>query len=100
MVFPARSFTPELTVAVYTLLYDRGLAGVKIAVVPLNAMVQGTVVLPALSTNVIVDWSTASLKVTLRDALTLTFVAPIPGVLAMTAGGVVSCCAPVIKVQV
>ena len=95
MVFPARSFTPEFTVAVKRVLYDRGLACVKTAVLSLYVMVQGTVALPALSTKVIVDWSTASLKVTVRDVSTLTSVAPAPGVLAMTEGGVVSGALPV-----
>lgn len=83
----------------YNILYDSGLTGVKIAVVPLYFMVQGMVALPALSMKVMVDSFTASLKVTVRDVFTLTFVAPIPGLLAITEGDVVSGCAPVVNVQ-
>lgn len=98
MTLPAKSITPDFTVAVYCVPYASIVDGVRIAVMPAYVMIQGTVVLPPLSTKAMVDWSTGSVKVMLRAAFGGTFWTPSAGLVTDTPGGVESSAGPVIKI--
>src|SRR3989337_3897574 len=103
MALPTRSLTSVVTVAVYVVKYARVPDGVNVAVVPLYDTVPPIVPLPSLTINVdgvMLPASIASLNVAVITASTDTPVAPLPGLVALTSGGVVSNISHVVKLQV
>jgi hypothetical protein len=78
-------------VAVYVVEYAKRADGMKVAVVSLSVTVPDTAVAPADTRNVaVVTFFTASLKVAVMVVLVETPVAPFAGLVAVTAGGVLS----------
>jgi hypothetical protein len=85
------SVTPVVIVAVYVVALANDAVGLKVAVVPESVTDPATLAVPALSVNVVPLTSlTASLKVAVTLAPTCTAVAPLTGLVELTAGGVVS----------
>jgi hypothetical protein len=91
--FPAASFAPVVTVAVYVVEWRRGDPGVKVAVLDPRETEPGTGVVPRVRWKVeavSVATSMASLNVAVMAALVATPAAPSTGLVAATVGGVVS----------
>jgi hypothetical protein len=100
-LFPARSSTPVVTLAVYVVAYASGEDGVKVAVVPFSVTVPVTGPAPVRRTVVVetLAVATASENVAVTVVPTATFVASDRGVFAVTVGGVVSGACAVVNVQ-
>jgi uncharacterized protein (DUF58 family) len=89
---PAKSWAPVLMVAVYRVLTVSGLPGVKVATlpeqatVPVTGVVPGPVTVKAVAGDASVAHFIASLKVALSTWLRGTPVAPLTGIVDITAG--------------
>jgi hypothetical protein len=100
-LFPARSSTPVVSVAVYVVLEASGADGVNVAVDPATDTVPATGE-PPFKRNVAVvtlAGAMASEKVAETVVPADTPVAPSSGVVDETVGGVVSGASPVVKLQ-
>ena len=88
---PATSVAPVVIVAVYTVLYARATAGVKVATVPEYVTAPLTATPPGpvtVKVDALIDAALiASLKVALRTWLMGTLAAPFTGAVAVTVGG-------------
>jgi hypothetical protein len=89
-----RSFTPEPTVAVYTVDGAKGLNGVNVAWLPAEVTTPPTGLFEASRTKkvaaLIVAGSTGSLKIARMEDSTAIPVAPLSGLVVVTFGGVIS----------